>query len=200
MNLSKAGLSLRTIVLTPEKIPRFLIPSPARSTPLLLRSPRRASADRSRLLSCDSTGSSPDVSPGQRHRTRSTSRFFGLPTSGLGARIQRRCSGEADAAVAADTDISTRAAMSLPHVKKVTTPYGFRAVLASSPCCRRRESLFHHKRVTPAVVVTDSPCLEESSEARGQLSGLSARVAAAKARGFQVMKALTPARRRVEHR
>ncbi|XP_061752552.1 C2 calcium-dependent domain-containing protein 4A-like [Nerophis ophidion] len=52
-----------------------------------------------------------------------------------------------------DTDVTTRAAMSLMHVDKVATPYGFCAMLAASPCTRRRESLFHrHTRtkVQPA--------------------------------------------------
>ncbi|CAL8374067.1 unnamed protein product [Boreogadus saida] len=122
--------SLRTLALTPERIPRFHIPSPAHPA-------RRPSAG------------SPDVNPGASRRAGPTSRFLRLPASGLGA--TRRRSGDAD------TDESTRAAMSLPHVGKVTTPYGFRAVLESSPCCRRRESLFHHKLKTPAVPVTDSP-------------------------------------------
>ena len=135
--------SLRTLALTPERIPRFLIPSPAHPA-------RRPSAG------------SPDVSPGASLRAGPTSRFLRLPASGLGA--TRRRSGDAD------TDESTRAAMSLPHVGKVTTPYGFRAVLESSPCCRRRESLFHQKLKTPAVPVTDSPQAEEYPEAREQRS------------------------------
>lgn len=39
------------------------------------------------------------------------------------------------------SDPTTRAAMSLPHLSKITTPYGF-LTLAESPCVRRRESLF----------------------------------------------------------
>ncbi|CAL8365863.1 unnamed protein product [Arctogadus glacialis] len=89
--------SLRTLALTPERIPRFHIPSPAHPA-------RRPSAG------------SPDDNPG----------------ASLGA--TRRRSGDAD------TDESTRAAMSLPHVGKVTTPYGFRAVLESSPCCPRKRT------------------------------------------------------------
>ncbi|XP_034401611.1 C2 calcium-dependent domain-containing protein 4A-like isoform X2 [Cyclopterus lumpus] len=46
----------------------------------------------------------------------------------------------------ADSDPSTSAAMSLLHVGKVTTPYGFCAALAASPCSRRRESLFHQNQ------------------------------------------------------
>lgn len=39
------------------------------------------------------------------------------------------------------SDPTTRAAMSLPHLSKITTPYGF-VTLGESPCVRRRESLF----------------------------------------------------------
>ena len=38
-------------------------------------------------------------------------------------------------------DPTTRAAMSLPHLPKITTPYGF-LTLGESPCVCRRESLF----------------------------------------------------------
>lgn len=43
------------------------------------------------------------------------------------------------------SDPSTQAAMSLKHVEKATTPYGFRT-LAASPNVSRRESLFHGRR------------------------------------------------------
>lgn len=44
-----------------------------------------------------------------------------------------------------ESDPSTKAAMSLKHVEKITTPYGFRT-LAASPNVGRRESLFHRRR------------------------------------------------------
>lgn len=121
MSAGKSGTSLRTLVLTPERIPSFLIPS---------RSPRlrRGSSDRIRLLSDpdeDTVPAPPPASP-----------------RGFLLRVPRRTAE-------VDTDLTTRAAMSLSHVGKVTTPYGFRAVLAASPCTRRRESLFH--KVKPAL-------------------------------------------------
>ncbi|XP_058260747.1 C2 calcium-dependent domain-containing protein 4C-like [Hemibagrus wyckioides] len=44
-----------------------------------------------------------------------------------------------------ESDPFTKAAMSLKHVEKITTPYGFRT-LAASPNVSRRESLFHRRR------------------------------------------------------
>lgn len=146
MSAVKSGLSLRSLVLTPERIPDFLIP--ARS-PLLFLSPRphRSSPDRTRLLS-DPDDDSPGPSPSGSPLSPAAPRRFLL-------RLPRatRPRRAAAAAESADTDLTTRAAMSLSHVKKVSTPYGFRAVLAASPSTRRRESLFHrNKPVTDGEV------------------------------------------------
>ncbi|XP_041665527.1 C2 calcium-dependent domain-containing protein 4A-like [Cheilinus undulatus] len=123
-------MSLRSLVLTPERIPAFFVPS---RSPLL----RRRSPDRTRLLSDHddvTLGSSPPSDSAQPQG------LLCLPTPRL-----RRPRPES-----ADVDVTTHAALSLPHVDKVTTPYGFSAVLATSPCTRRRESLFHHSK--PAAV------------------------------------------------
>lgn len=129
MSAIKSGSSLRSLVLTPERIPSFLIPS---------RSPRlrRGSSDRTRLLldpEDDTVAAAPAVSP--------RGSLLRVPSPRV--RPPRRAAAGAEDA---DTDLTTRAAMSLPHVGKVTTPYGFRAVLAASPCTRRRESLFHKSK------------------------------------------------------
>lgn len=128
MSAVKSGSSLRSLVLTPERIPSFLIPS---------RSPRlqRCRSDRTRLLSDLDEDTVDPASP----------RGFLLRVPSPRLRPPRRAAAAAPAA-AADTDLTTRAAMSLHHVDKVTTPYGFRAVLAASPCTRRRESLFHKSK------------------------------------------------------
>lgn len=62
-----------------------------------------------------------------------------------------------------DLDLSTRAALSLPHVARVTTPYGFNAVLSASPCTHRRESLYHRRPLAqdpypPSASSRRSPC------------------------------------------
>lgn len=163
MTAVKSGSSLRTLVLTPERIPTFLIPS---------RSPRPqpGSSDRTRLLS-DPDEDSPSRAPSVTLR---------LPSPWA----RRR----ATAADTPDMDLTTRAAMSLPHVEKVTTPYGFRAVLAASPCTRRRESLFHQRKavtltVTPPVDADPGPGPGPGSSPGGYLRPL-------KAVGLHVMRKL----------
>lgn len=96
----RPGPGLRTLVLTPQKIPDFLIPS---------RSPRITRTQRP---------SNPNHLDGIRSPCQAAPR---------------------------DLDPSTRAALSLPHVARVSTPYGFNAVLAASPCTHRRESLYHRR-------------------------------------------------------
>lgn len=51
------------------------------------------------------------------------------------------------------SDPTTRAAMSLPHLSKITTPYGF-VTLGESPCVRRRESLFFEESGKHASCLT----------------------------------------------
>lgn len=117
---------LRNMVVTPASIPEFTIPSlcPAR------------------LQGCgrEKVG----VGHGRRHTIpRSTH------TSSLVRALARCCqfSEERDVIFMDDlqtyvlSDPTTRAAMSLPHLSKITTPYGF-LTLAESPCVCRRESLF----------------------------------------------------------
>ncbi|TKS89258.1 C2 calcium-dependent domain-containing protein 4C [Collichthys lucidus] len=135
MSAIRTRSTLQNLVLTPERIPSFLIPP---RSPLLFLSPslHRSSPDRTRLLS-DPDDDSPRLSPVTRPA------LLRLPPR---VRLPRRSAADAD------TDLTTRAAMSLPHVGKVTTPYGFRAVLTASPCTHRRESLFHKNK---AVTVPD---------------------------------------------
>ncbi|XP_029918863.1 C2 calcium-dependent domain-containing protein 4C-like [Myripristis murdjan] len=206
MSACRLGVSLGNLALTPEKVPGFLIPSACR-TPLRLRSPGagRDSPDRRRLLSDDSAGSADGPgSPAHPAALR-----LRVPTPGLRDRRRRR-----GAAVNPEVDVdpSTRAAMSLPHVGKVTTPYGFRAVLAASPCTRRRESLFHQKKVTVEVMDTDGTDADERGPAGGPVDpaagppGGSRRLGPVKALRLQLVKelkrplrALSPARRTQPH-
>lgn len=148
MSAIKSGSSLRTLVLTPERIPDFLIP---------FRSPRlqRNAQDRTRLLT-DPDDDSPVGSPPVAQLSPAVPRRFLLRLPSPRVRPPRRPTAVAAAESAdTDTDLTTCAAMSLPHVGKVTTPYGFRAVLAASPCTRRRESLFHQNK---AVTLTVTDC------------------------------------------
>ncbi|KAM7373713.1 hypothetical protein PAMP_008547 [Pampus punctatissimus] len=173
MSALKSGSTLQSLVLTPERIPSFLIPS---RSPLLF-SPR-PHADRTRLLS------DPDDSPGEGPKNRispaASPRFLLRLPPPPRIRAPRRTATAEDAD--ADTDLTTRAAMSLPHVEKVTTPYGFRAVLAASPCTRRRESLFHRNK--PATVTVTGPDQPGSGPGRSRI------LRPVKALGLQVMKEL----------
>ncbi|GAA6231021.1 C2 calcium-dependent domain-containing protein 4C-like [Lates japonicus] len=209
MSAVKSGSSLRSLVLTPERIPDFLIPS---RSPLRVLSPRplRSSPDRTRLLS-DPDDDSPGRSPPEIRLSPTASPRFPLR---LPPRIMtpRRATAAAAESADADTDLTTRAAMSLPHVEKVTTSYGFRAVLAASPCTRRRESLFHRNTpVTVTVTDTGDPT-EPPRPPRPGPGPARSRVCLrpVKALGLQVMKelkrpaaalkALSPGARRTETR
>lgn len=117
---------LRNMVVTPASVPEFTIPSlcPAR------------------LQGCGREKAG--VGHGRRHTfPRSTH------PSSLVRALARCCpfSEERDLVFVDDlqtyvlSDPTTSAAMSLPHLSKITTPYGF-LTLAESPSVRRRESLF----------------------------------------------------------
>ncbi|XP_042291859.1 C2 calcium-dependent domain-containing protein 4C-like [Thunnus maccoyii] len=208
MSAVKSGSTLRGLILTPERIPSFFIPSPS---PRLFLSPRlhRSSPDRTRLLS--DPDDSPGGSPENRISPAASPRFL----LRLPPRIRAPRRAAASATEEADTDLTTRAAMSLPHVEKVTTPYGFRAVLAASPCTHRRESLFHrNKPVTVTVTEPDQqdPDLQDPVDPPPPDKGPSrSRIPRpVKALGLQVMKelkkpaaalkALSPAARRTDTR
>ncbi|KAM8766596.1 C2 calcium-dependent domain-containing protein 4C-like isoform 1-T1 [Acanthopagrus schlegelii] len=185
--MSGVKSSLRSLALTPERIPDFFIPS---RSPLILSSrPQRTSLDRTRLLSDhddDSPGRSPPVAP----PTPATSRRFLLRLPSPRIRRPHRAVEPVDA----DTDLTTQAAMSLPHVGKLTTPYGFRAVLAASPCTCRRESLFHQNK--PVKLSMSDRDLQEDQDPVDPPPGpspsrsLAVCLQPARGLGLQVMKEL----------
>lgn len=185
MSAMKSASSLRALVLTPERIPTFIIPSirsPFLASPMF----RRLSTDRSALLSEDDdeepTGATLPVTPSQP-----------APSSRCRFRLRspRCCRPRRAADDAVDADPTTRAAMSLPHVPKVTTPYGFSDVLATTPSTSRRESLFHRNRPVK-VTVNDADPPGASPAADGPQSPGGSRVSygPVKALGLQIMKEL----------
>lgn len=137
--------------LTPERIPTFIIPSPR------ARHRHHEDADRTRLLS------PPDhcASPYRRgHLSPSVALSRRFPKLSKLSPAPAGKVTHADARALEDrSDLSTRAALSLEHVEKISTPYGFRT-LAESPHVRRRESLFHgdHRRAAGHHPPT-SPCV-----------------------------------------
>ncbi|KAI5621679.1 C2 calcium-dependent domain-containing protein 4C-like [Silurus asotus] len=138
------------VPLTPGRIPSFYIP-PKLHLSVSPRFRRPKESDEYQLLPPSSPPSPGSKSPSASPRFPVKLRF--TPQS------RRKPSKEET------SDPTTRAAMSLKHVEKVTTPYGFRA-LASSPNVSRRESLFHRRRgkegCQSPVCSPASPALEDS--------------------------------------
>ncbi|TSK28278.1 C2 calcium-dependent domain-containing protein 4C [Bagarius yarrelli] len=122
----------QNVPLTPGRIPSFYVPPKLHlSVSPRLRKPKET--DEYQLLPpCSPEKSSPgSQSPSASPRFPIKLRF--TPRSNQKRREE-------------DTpNPSTQAAMSLKHVEKITTPYGFRT-LAASPNVSRRESLFHRRR------------------------------------------------------
>ncbi|XP_066539048.1 C2 calcium-dependent domain-containing protein 4D-like [Hoplias malabaricus] len=69
------------------------------------------------------------------------SRRYTLPATTHCPRASRVLSRRGSGSNSLPCSSSDKAAMSLPHLVKITTPYGF-ITLGESPCVRRRESLF----------------------------------------------------------
>ncbi|GCC34105.1 C2 calcium-dependent domain-containing protein 4C-like [Chiloscyllium punctatum] len=119
-----------SMMVTPDRIPKFFIP------PLDIPLPREQGQRAQR------GASSPDLLLSDRLQAPerpSSERSCSEPNVAR-ERLQKRpsCGGQA----AGDhSDPPTRAAMSLPHLQKITTPYGFPA-LGEVPHIKRKESLF----------------------------------------------------------
>lgn len=122
----------QNVPLTPGRIPSFYVP-PKLHLSISPRFRKPKDTDEYQLL----PPSSPEISSPESRSPSASPRFpiklrF-TPRSG-----RKRSKEDV-------SDPSTQAAMSLKHVEKVTTPYGFRT-LAASPNVSRRESLFHRRR------------------------------------------------------
>ncbi len=152
--MTPKGFSLQNLALTPGRIPKFTIPPKLSMSPRLCRQ-KGKDEDTYKLLSPESPE---EASPGHRLPTGSSSISAKLrftPKMKL-KRLQKSATEDL-------SDPSTCAAMSLEHVGKVTTPYGFRA-LAASPGVSRRESLFHKQgRCAEKRVPVDSPPSSKST-------------------------------------
>lgn len=133
------------IVMTPDRIPKFFIPSLDREHISFQQEPEEDTTK----ISLE-RGVSDEVF--QKHRTtRSKSESY-IRKDALckGESLDRRGTlcfteriifpGDLERA-ARHSDPATRAALSLPHLSKITTPYGF-LTLGESPNTRRKESLF----------------------------------------------------------
>lgn len=131
--MTPKGFSRQNLPLTPGRIPTFIIPPKFSLSPRLCLQ-KSKDEDTQKLLSPESPE---EESP--RHQPSTGSPYISAklrftPKMKL-KRLQKSATEDL-------SDPSTCAAMSLEHVGKVTTPYGF-WTLAASPSVSRRESLFH---------------------------------------------------------
>lgn len=136
-------LPLWNMVVTPDTVPEFTIPSlcPAR------------------LEGCGREKAG--VGSGRRHTIpRSTSPLVRAITRYCPFSEEHELSFIDDLQTHILSDPTTRAAMSLPHLSKMTTPYGF-LTLGESPCVCRRESLFFEESALQEFLrkAKHTPCL-----------------------------------------
>ncbi|XP_016398187.1 uncharacterized protein LOC107731580 [Sinocyclocheilus rhinocerous] len=152
--MTPKGFFRQTLPLTPGRIPKFTIPPKLSMSPQLCRQ-KENDEDTHMLISPESPE---EPSPGHRPPTGSpyvSAKLRFTPKMKLN-RLQKSATEDL-------SDPSTCAAMSLEHVGKVTTPYGFRT-LAASPSVSRRESLFPKLgRCTERRVPLDSVASPTSS-------------------------------------
>nr|XP_023657265.1 C2 calcium-dependent domain-containing protein 4C-like [Paramormyrops kingsleyae] len=137
----KRQMSLRDMVMTPDRVPKFTIP------PLATMTRTRCTAlhnelERSRVGSPKSCRRCTVACLGPPCRSRCITHHPSETVSERGLWL--------DLANEDLSDPVTRAAMSIPHLQKITTPYGFLA-LGESPCVQRRESLFFEDEIAHSV-------------------------------------------------
>ncbi|XP_038648953.1 C2 calcium-dependent domain-containing protein 4C-like [Scyliorhinus canicula] len=146
-----------SVMVTPDRIPKFFIPS--------------LDVHIHRDEGQEAGGGSPPAhlllgARGEGSRKHSSERSYSEPSvrrGRLGQRQSRRESSSAEGGrlwgglegVSDHSDPPTRAAMSLPHLQKITTPYGFLA-LGEIPHIKRKESLFFEDEVADIRAVPRS--------------------------------------------
>ncbi|KAL6488509.1 hypothetical protein MHYP_G00022500 [Metynnis hypsauchen] len=153
-------VSLRDMALTPARVPPFTIP-PLCAT----RRPGGSSVG---------GGVRRNTLPASAHSQRATRALCRrcCPFSALGL-------ADMEPHTCASSDPATRAAMSLLHLAKITTPYGFIA-LGESPCVRRRESLFFQEhQPQPSPSEEEQQCMKSRTESSLRSPDVAARCCAA---------------------
>ncbi|KAL1255751.1 hypothetical protein QQF64_013812 [Cirrhinus molitorella] len=152
--MTPKGFSRQNVPLTPGRILKFTIPPKLSMSPRLCLQ-KEKDEDTYKLLSPESPE---EQSPGHQPPTASpciSAKLRFTPKMKL-KHLQKSATEDL-------SDPSMCAAMSLEHVGKVTTPYGFRT-LAASPNVSRRESLFHKQgRCTEKRALVDSLASPTSS-------------------------------------
>ncbi|KAK1151542.1 C2 calcium-dependent domain-containing protein 4B-like, partial [Acipenser oxyrinchus oxyrinchus] len=169
---TRRSRALQDMVVTPDRIPQFIIPSLGVPGPKTLR---KLSSSSSSSAGYDLHGPDRSRSPSPRRNTLAS---VPLHQTDLGDLEHR--TGEDFPEHAADhrvfdlSDPVTQAAMSLPHLAKITTPYGF-LTLSESPCIWSKESLFFDQEIrrqalflgkrSSSAAHTVHPCLLSGSTA-----------------------------------
>ncbi|MGH0182171.1 UNVERIFIED_CONTAM: hypothetical protein FKN15_008213 [Acipenser sinensis] len=164
---TRRSRALQDMVVTPDRIPQFIIPSLGVPGPKTLRKLSSSSAG------YDRHGPYRSRSPSPRRNSLAS---VPLPQTDLGDREHRTAEDfhkhAADHRVLDLSDPVTQAAMSLPHLAKITTPYGF-LTLSESPCIWSKESLFFDQEIrrqflgkrSSSAAHTLHPCLLSGSTA-----------------------------------
>lgn len=136
------------IVVTPDRIPKFIIPSLDVDHVFLHVDLMEGIPEIKREL--QRTQGNIDLSPrAKRSNSESNVKKTNLPR---GRSLQRKTlelTSEELEKVDDHSDPPTRAALSLPHLPKITTPYGF-LMLGESPNIRRKESLYFDLEISEA--------------------------------------------------
>lgn len=133
------------IVMTPDRIPKFFIPSLDIEHISFQQEPEEDTVE-----NCPERRVSDEVVQKRRTIRSKSDSYIRKDALNKGKSLERRetlCftdrmifAGDLERA-AHHSDPATRAAFSLPHLSKITTPYGF-PTLGESPNTRRKESLF----------------------------------------------------------
>ncbi|KAH1168531.1 hypothetical protein KIL84_013121 [Mauremys mutica] len=144
-NGSLKNRDIFNIVVTPDRIPKFFIPSlDVEHIPLQLEPAEDKEEHSLERRIFDELAKKPRPT---RSKSEACIRKETVCKRGKLFRRETLCSTDEvassrDLEKAADhSDPATRAALSLPHLSKITTPYGF-LTLGESPNIRRKESLF----------------------------------------------------------
>lgn len=147
------------IVLTPDRIPQFCIPSlevdrsafqPAQTGGGLQETSSRGRPSKEAIRRPRRVRSSPEISLRKDFHNQ-------------GPRGERDV-GFSSPELVAHSDPVTQAALSLPHLAKITTPYGF-LTLGECPKVRRKESLFFEYESTEFQLYTPKQTLPSVSPA-----------------------------------
>ncbi|XP_061744311.1 C2 calcium-dependent domain-containing protein 4C-like [Nerophis ophidion] len=135
-------------ILTPDSIPQFTIPSLQVQNAFRSQESDGEPSEGSESSGNESSASSSSLKSGLEGSERKAERSVSAPlTQRRGSRLQKEISDPWPGAGAQHRfDPASRAALSLPHLTKVTTPYGFITLGQSPQMAKEEELLCQHRR------------------------------------------------------